>query len=58
MPSTWCEAHHAGDPWSRGGRTDLADGLLLCAWHHHRIHDDRYLVERFPDGAVRFHRRT
>ena len=58
VPSTWCEAHHAGDPWSRGGRTDLADGLLLCAWHHHRIHDDRYLVERLPDGAVRFHRRT
>ena len=26
VPSTWCEAHHAGDPWCRGGRTDLDDG--------------------------------
>ena len=51
VPSTWCEAHHGGDPWSRGGRTDLADGVLLCSWHHHRAHDDRYLVQRTPDGA-------
>jgi hypothetical protein len=58
VPSTWCEAHHAGDPWCRGGRTDLADGMLLCSWHHHRIHDDRYLVKNLPDGSVRFHRRT
>ena len=58
VPSTWCEAHHAGDPWCRGGRTDLADGMLLCSWHHHRIHDDRYLVKNMPDGGVRFHRRT
>ena len=58
MPSTWCEAHHAGDPWCRGGRTDLKDGMLLCSWHHHRIHDDRYLVKNTPDGGVRFHRRT
>ena len=58
VPSTWCEAHHAGDPWCRGGRTDLADGMLLCSWHHHRIHDDRYLVQNMPDGGVRFHRRT
>ena len=58
VPSTWCEAHHGGDPWCRGGRTDLADGVLLCSWHHHRAHDDRYLVQRTPDGALRFHRRT
>ena len=58
VPSTWCEAHHNGDPWCRGGRTDLKDGLLLCSWHHHRIHDDRYLVQNTPDGRVRFHMRT
>ena len=48
VPSTWCEAHHAGHPWCRGGRTDLADGMLLCSWHHHRIHDDRYLTRTSP----------
>jgi hypothetical protein len=57
VPVTWTEAHHL-DPWSRGGTTDLANGLLLCNWHHHRIHDDRYLHERLPNGDVRFVRRT
>jgi hypothetical protein len=58
IPAAWCEAHHANRPWVQGGRTDLADGVLLCSWHHHRAHDDRYLHERLPHGDVRFHRRT
>lgn len=58
VPAAWCEAHHAGTPWARGGHTDLADGVLLCSWHHHRAHDDRYLHERLPNGDHRFHRRT
>jgi hypothetical protein len=58
IPAAWCEAHHAGQPWARGGRTDLADGVLLCSWHHHRAHDDRYDTRRLPDGDYRFHRRT
>ena len=58
IPATWCEAHHAGQPWAHGGKTDLADAWLLCAWHHHRAHDDRYLVKLLPNGDVRFHKRT
>lgn len=58
VPAAWTEAHHAGDPWSRGGRTDLADGLLLCGHHHRRAHDRSYRTERTADGRVRFHRRT
>jgi hypothetical protein len=58
IPAAWCEAHHAGDPWARGGRTDLADGVLLCSFHHHRAHDHRYRTDRMPDGGVRFTRRT
>ena len=58
VPATWCEAHHAKDPWSKGGRTDLADGVLLCSWHHHRAHDATYLLRRMPNGDIRFHRRT
>ena len=57
FPAAWCEAHHAGNPWAEGGRTDLADGVLLCSWHHHRIHDPRYDPRRLPDGDYRFHRR-
>ncbi|WP_141014948.1 HNH endonuclease signature motif containing protein [Nocardioides sambongensis] len=57
VPATWCEAHHL-DPWSRGGRTDLADGVLLCNFHHHREHDPGYVTTRLPNGAHRYHRRT
>ena len=59
IPAAWCEAHHAGKPWSQHGRTDLADGLLLCSFHHHRAHDRRYDVSQCSGegGRVRFHRR-
>jgi hypothetical protein len=57
IPGAWCEAHHL-TPWSQGGRTHLADGVLLCSHHHHRAHDDRYLHERLPNGDIRFARRT
>jgi len=58
IPAPWCEAHHAGTPWAAGGRTDLADGLLLCSHHHHRAHDPRFSTDRLAGGGVRFHRRT
>jgi hypothetical protein len=58
IPAAWCEAHHGGDPWSRGGRTDLDAGVLLCSFHHHRAHDHHYRGDRLADGRVRFHRRT
>jgi predicted restriction endonuclease len=57
MPAAMCEAHHL-KPWSQGGRTDLADGVLLCSHHHHVIHDPRYVTTRLPSGDYRFHRRT
>ena len=58
IPAAWCEAHHAGSPWSQGGRTDLTDGVLLCSFHHHRAHDHRYDMQHRPDGVLTFHRRT
>ncbi|MFC7724815.1 DUF222 domain-containing protein, partial [Nocardioides sp. GCM10028917] len=56
IPATWCEAHHL-DPWHTGGRTDLANAILLCSHHHHRIHDTGYRTDRLPNGDHRFHRR-
>jgi len=48
-PPSWCEAHHI-DEWHRhGGRTDLADGLLLCRFHHLLVHDRGWRIRR--DGA-------
>jgi hypothetical protein len=57
IPATWCEAHHL-ESWALGGRTDLADGALFCAWHHHRAHDQAYDMQRLPTGDFRFYRRT
>jgi hypothetical protein len=58
VPAAWCEAHHWGRPWAHGGRTDLKDGVLLCSWHHHRVHDDHFDASQMPHGDIRFHRRT
>ena len=58
IPAAWCEAHHWRQPWSSGGKTDLADGKLLCSFHHHRAHDPAWQVHHHPNGGTTFHRRT
>lgn len=57
-PPSWCEAHHLTSPWSKGGKTDLADGVLLCGHHHRLAHHPDYDHTRLPNGDLRFHRRT
>ncbi|MFB6611350.1 DUF222 domain-containing protein [Agromyces sp. NPDC056379] len=45
-PPSWTEAHHI-DHWQRdGGRTDLADGILLCRRDHLRYHNQGWEVRR------------
>ena len=45
-PPSWCEAHHI-EHWARdGGRTDVADGMLLCKHHHLLLHDHHWEIER------------
>ena len=45
-PPSWCEAHHI-QHWARdGGRTDVADGILLCKHHHLLLHDHHWEIER------------
>lgn len=45
-PPTWCEAHHV-DEWDRDrGRTDIADGVLLCRRHHLLVHDNGWRIAR------------
>ncbi len=56
-PPAWCEAHHR-NPWSQGGKTTVEDGLLLCPFHHRRVHDSRYRDQVLPTGKIRFTRRT
>lgn len=55
-PFAWCELHHR-HPWSQGGRTDLADAVPLCHFHHQRIHDRDY-THRDGLRGITFHRRT
>jgi len=57
VPAAWTDAHHL-DPWSKGGRTDLVDGILLCGHHHRLAHDPGYDHRRMSNGDYRFHRRT
>lgn len=56
IPAAWCEVHHR-EPWSKGGRTDIADGVCLCSHHHHLVHDRAYDHHWTAQGDVRFHRR-
>jgi uncharacterized protein DUF222 len=45
-PPSWTEAHHISH-WARDhGRTDLADGILLCRHHHLRLHDEKWEIRR------------
>ena len=51
-PPSWTEAHHI-TPWAdSGGRTDVADGILLCRHHHLLVHNNGWRIERHraPDG--------
>jgi hypothetical protein len=48
-PAAWTEAHHI-DPWSKGGPTDLANGCLLCSFHHHLVHEGEWQVKMAADG--------
>jgi hypothetical protein len=45
-PPSWTEAHHIRH-WARDhGRTDLADGILLCRHHHLRLHNEHWEIAR------------
>ena len=48
-PPAWTEAHHTKH-WQRDdGRTDVADGILLCRHHHLLLHNNHWEIAR--DGG-------
>ena len=51
MPARACDVHHC-DYWRNGGETCAANGLLLCGWHHHCIHDRGHQIKLLPDGTA------
>jgi len=62
-PPGMCHIHHQ-TPWSRGGRTSVDDGIMLCPRHHTLAHDHRYrhtiepATGATPGRKVSFTRRT
>jgi hypothetical protein len=50
-PAAWCEAHHLR-AWFQGGPTDLANGCLVCSFHHHLLHGGEWDAVMGPDGIV------
>lgn len=49
-PPSWCHAHHVVH-WQQNGPTDVDNGVLLCAFHHHLLHGGDYrmrMVEGLP----------
>lgn len=55
-----CKMHHI-EWWSNGGLTNLSNLLPVCVIHHHKIHDDGWIVSiddhrrlevDLPDGTI------
>jgi hypothetical protein len=56
-PPGMCHTHHR-TPWSRGGKTSVDNGILLCPRHHTLAHDTRYQLRADKHGKVAFTRLT
>lgn len=52
-PPEWTEAHHINEWLRDSGRTDLADGILLCRQHHMLVHNMGWRITR--TGAADYH---
>ncbi|MBW9119467.1 DUF222 domain-containing protein [Microbacterium trichothecenolyticum] len=48
-PPSYCEAHHC-DHFSEGGNTDVDRGVLLCRFHHMKLHNTGWRITRDGKG--------
>ncbi len=56
-PTDWCDAHHHDKPWYLGGETNVDELMLLCRWHHVRVHEGGWRIELDrTTGEVTVHR--
>jgi predicted restriction endonuclease len=51
VPGQWCDAHHRKH-WALGGGTALHNLILLCAFHHTRLHLAGEWIMSHTDGRV------
>jgi hypothetical protein len=45
-PPSQCETHHLNEWEQDHGRTDIADGVLLCRFHHMFLHNNKLRIRR------------
>ena len=50
-PATWTSGHHLVH-WLKGGTTDLANLVLLCARHHWMVHEGQWQLIKTEDGKL------
>ena len=43
LPAAFTDAHHIIG-WREGGPSDVTNGLLLCRFHHRRVHEDSWTI--------------
>jgi hypothetical protein len=51
VPAYRAHAHHL-EHWAHGGATNRDNLILLCNFHHHRLHDGGYLIRKTPQGLI------
>ncbi len=49
----YTQVHHI-EFWSKGGRTEEENCLLLCFMHHRLVHEYGWVVRRSADGQIRW----
>lgn len=52
-PVSWTDAHHVIH-WRDGGPTALWNMMLLCSFHHHKVHEGGWTIRPLGDGDFRF----
>ena len=51
-PPKWTEVHHINEWAAEKGRTDTADGILLCRHHHMLLHNNGWAITRTGDHLL------
>ena len=49
-PVSWCECHHIDEWAAHHGKTNVADGILLCKHHHLLFHNNGWHIKRNDQG--------